>query len=178
MLQGNNVNVWLLIFCDKITFTARKEIVWYNYNVTRIFIGYRELSNMQLTCLTECYIPTPNALVCKQYSWPRYFLLWIWRHIIDVDNHSTAWQFMPWNFQVQWIISILMQYWIWKSILAYPLGLKITKFKIPRNIVERLWHINNVTSYETSSLKLKGQTSFGFVYSSILIEFNENKFSR
>jgi hypothetical protein len=25
-----------------------------------IFIGYRELSNMQLTCLKECPIPTPN----------------------------------------------------------------------------------------------------------------------
>ena len=28
------------------------------------------------------------------------------------------------------------------------MGLKITKIKIPGNIVERLWHINNVTSYE------------------------------
>jgi hypothetical protein len=36
-----------------------------NYNVTRIFIGYRELSILQLTCLKQCYIPTPNALVCK-----------------------------------------------------------------------------------------------------------------
>ena len=26
-----------------------------NYNVTRIFIGYREPSNLQLTCLKECY---------------------------------------------------------------------------------------------------------------------------
>jgi len=69
------------------------------------------------------------------------------------------------------------------------LGLKITQIKIPRNIVERLWHINNVTSYEDfqfkilaykqcdviwrhSSLKCKDQTLFGFVYASILIEFN------
>jgi hypothetical protein len=46
---------------------------------TRIFIGYRGLSNLQLTCLKECYIPTPNALVCKQYGWPRYFRQSIWR---------------------------------------------------------------------------------------------------
>ena len=50
-----------------------------NYNVTRIFIGYQELSILQLTCLKQCYISTPNALVCKQYGWPRYFRLWIWR---------------------------------------------------------------------------------------------------
>jgi hypothetical protein len=36
---------------------------------------------MQLTCLKECYIPTPNALVCKQYGWPRYFRLWIWQFL-------------------------------------------------------------------------------------------------
>jgi hypothetical protein len=36
------------------------------YNVTRIFIGYREPSNLQLTCLKECYIPTPNAIVFKK----------------------------------------------------------------------------------------------------------------
>jgi hypothetical protein len=29
--------------------------------------------------LKECYIPTPNALACKQYGWPRYFRLSIWR---------------------------------------------------------------------------------------------------
>jgi hypothetical protein len=34
-----------------------------NYNVTRIFIGYQELSILQLTCLKQCYIPTPNALI-------------------------------------------------------------------------------------------------------------------
>ena len=45
------------------------------------------------------------------------------------------------------------------------LGLKITKIKIPKNIVERFWHINNVTSYE--DLKCKDQTLFGFVYASI-----------
>jgi hypothetical protein len=58
-----------------------------------IFNGYRELSNLQLTCLKECYIPTPNALVCKQCCWPRYFRLWIWRWrpIIDADHHSTVW---------------------------------------------------------------------------------------
>jgi hypothetical protein len=38
------------------------------HNVTRIFIGYRGLSNLQLTCWKECYIPTLNALVCKQYD--------------------------------------------------------------------------------------------------------------
>jgi hypothetical protein len=32
----------------------------------RIFIGYREPSNLQLTCLKECYIPTPNAIVFKK----------------------------------------------------------------------------------------------------------------
>jgi hypothetical protein len=30
------------------------------------------------------------------------------------------------------------------------LGLKITQIKIPRDIVERLWHINNLTSYDKS----------------------------
>jgi hypothetical protein len=41
--------------------------------------------------------------------------------------------------------------------------LKSTKIKIPGNIVERLWHINNV---KISSLKCKYQTLFGFVYAS------------
>ena len=38
----------------------------------------------------------------------------------------------------------------------YPcisLGVKITNIKIPGNIVERLWHINNVTSYEDFQFK-------------------------
>jgi hypothetical protein len=35
------------------------------------------------------------------------------------------------------------------------LGLKITQIKIPRNFVERLWHINNVTSYEDFPFKME-----------------------
>ena len=34
------------------------------------------------------------------------------------------------------------------------LGLKITKIKILGNIIERLWHINNVTSYEDFQFKM------------------------
>ena len=48
------------------------------------------------------------------------------------------------------------------------LGLKITKIKIPGNLVERLCHINNVTSSEGFQFKMyKDQTLFGFVYASI-----------
>jgi hypothetical protein len=34
------------------------------------------------------------------------------------------------------------------------LGLKIIKIKIPVNIVERLWNIDNVTSYEDFQFKM------------------------
>ena len=34
------------------------------------------------------------------------------------------------------------------------LGLKITEIKIPGNIVERLWHVNDVTSYEDFQFKM------------------------
>ena len=34
------------------------------------------------------------------------------------------------------------------------LGLKITKIKIPGNIFERLWHTNNLTSYEDFQFKM------------------------
>ena len=40
-----------------------KSLMEGNYNVTLIFIGYREPSNLQLAGLKECYIPTSNALV-------------------------------------------------------------------------------------------------------------------
>jgi hypothetical protein len=38
-----------------------------------------------------------------------------------------------------------------KMYSCISLGLKIT---IPRNIVERLWHINNMTSYEDFQCKM------------------------
>jgi hypothetical protein len=41
-----------------------------------------------------------------------------------------------------------------KMYSCISLGLKITKIKIPRNIVEQLWHINNVTSYEDFQFKI------------------------
>jgi hypothetical protein len=41
-----------------------------------------------------------------------------------------------------------------KMYSSISLGLKITKIKIPGNIVERLWHINNVTSYEDFQFKM------------------------
>jgi hypothetical protein len=37
-----------------------------------------------------------------------------------------------------------------KMYSCISLGLKITKIKIPGNIVERLWHTNNVTSIQLS----------------------------
>ena len=40
------------------------------------------------------------------------------------------------------------------TIFKLSLGLKITNIKISGNIVERLWHINNVTSYEDFQLKM------------------------
>jgi hypothetical protein len=63
-------------------------------------------------------------------------------------------QLMQWNFQIQYsylhsnaILNIKMH-----SCISQ--GLKITQIKIPRNIVERLWHINNVTSYEDFQFKM------------------------
>ena len=41
-----------------------------------------------------------------------------------------------------------------KMYSCISLGLKITQIKIPRNIVERLWHRNNVTSYEEFPFKM------------------------
>ena len=41
-----------------------------------------------------------------------------------------------------------------KMFTCISLGLKITKIKIPQNIVERLWHINNVMSYEDFQFKM------------------------
>ena len=34
------------------------------------------------------------------------------------------------------------------------LGLTITEIKIPGNIIERLWHVNDVTSYEDFQFKM------------------------
>jgi hypothetical protein len=63
-------------------------------------------------------------------------------------------QLMLWNFQIQYsylhsnaILNI-------KLYSCISLGLKITQIKIPRNIVERLWHINNVMSYEDFQFKM------------------------
>ena len=58
----------------------------------------------------------------------------IWRSQIEFTVHSNA------------ILNI-------KMYSGISLGLKITKFKIPGNIVERLWHIHNVTSYEDFQFK-------------------------
>jgi hypothetical protein len=44
-----------------------------------------------LTCLKECYIHTLNTLVCKQYGWPRYFRLWIWRWRPIIDAVLKTW---------------------------------------------------------------------------------------
>jgi hypothetical protein len=41
-----------------------------------------------------------------------------------------------------------------KMYCCISLGPKSTKNKIPRNIVERLWHINNVASYEDFQFKM------------------------
>jgi hypothetical protein len=41
-----------------------------------------------------------------------------------------------------------------KMYSSISLGLKIKQIKIPRNIVEGLWHINNVTSYEDFPFKM------------------------
>ena len=41
-----------------------------------------------------------------------------------------------------------------KMYSCISLGLEITNIKIPGNIVERLFHINNVTSYEDFLFKM------------------------
>ena len=88
--------IYCFFFLQYLKFMKSLECQYIFYsnanNVTRIFSGSRGPSNLQLTCLKECYIPTPNALVCKQYGWPRYFRLWMWRWrpIIDADHNSTA----------------------------------------------------------------------------------------
>ena len=128
------------------------------YNVTRICIGYREPSNLQLTGLKECYIPTPNALVCKQYGWPRYFWLWIWRWqpiqeipilYLKISRHQLEFWWSQIEFTIHY--NALLSIKIYSCI---SLGLRITKNKIPGNIVERLLHINNVTSYEDFQFKM------------------------
>ena len=50
----------------------------------RIFIGYRELSNLQLTCLKECYIPTPNQkhLFTKQTNNSNSYVIYIFLRIL------------------------------------------------------------------------------------------------
>jgi hypothetical protein len=85
-LKACQLQIWQLSIAIENTRYIIIALEWENNS-------YRELSNLQLTCLKECYIPTPNALVCKQYCWPRYFRLWIWRWrpIIDADHHSTVW---------------------------------------------------------------------------------------
>ena len=50
--------------------------------------------------------------------------------------------------------------------LHFP-GLKIAQIKIPQNVVD-----------DFVTLTRKDQSSFGFVYASILINFNHNKFAR
>ena len=42
-----------------------------------------------------------------------------------------------------------------KMYSCISLGLKIKQNKIPRNIVEQLWHRNNVTSYEEFPFKME-----------------------
>ena len=81
-------------------------------------------SNLQLTGLKECYIPTPNVLVCKQYGWPRYLRLWIWcwrlgdKVLYCIRKfHGINWIF---DGRKSRLLSILMQYWAYKCILSYP----------------------------------------------------------
>jgi hypothetical protein len=59
-----------------------------------------------------------------------------------------------------------------KSIFLHIPGLKITQIKIPRNVVDVFGILTTWRHMKTSSLKRKDQTSFGFVYASILIKYN------
>ena len=115
---------------------------------------------------------------------------WIWP-IIDADHQSSlTTDAVKFSNTISYLHSnAILNLKMYSCIF---LGLKITKIKIPRNIVERLWHINNVTSYEdllpcylvveiyyrlslydpSSSLNCKDPTLSGFVYTSILIKFN------
>ena len=51
-------------------------------------------------------------------------------------------------------------------------GLKITQIKIPRNIFDVFSTLTKLRHMKTSSLKRKDQTSFDFVYASILIKYD------
>ena len=65
-----------------------------------------------------------------------------------------------------------------KNVFLHIPGLKITQIKIPRNVVDVFGTLTTWRHMKTSSLKRKDQTSFGFMYASILIKFNKNKFAR
>jgi hypothetical protein len=53
----------ILIFVIFLPRDMTEYIFMFRIALECIFIGYREQSNLQLTGLKECYIPTPNALV-------------------------------------------------------------------------------------------------------------------
>ena len=54
-------------------FNTSMQLITNNYsNLTRIFFGYREPSNLQLTCLKECYIPTPNVFLYQKHLFTKY----------------------------------------------------------------------------------------------------------
>ena len=59
-----------------------------------------------------------------------------------------------------------------KNVFLHIPVLKITQIKIPRNVVDVFDTLTTWHHMKTSSLKRKDQTSFGFVYASILIKYN------
>jgi hypothetical protein len=58
-----------------------------------------------------------------------------------------------------------------KNVFLHIPGLKITQIKIPRNVVDVFGTLTKWRHMKISSLKRKDQTSFGFVYASILIKY-------
>jgi hypothetical protein len=72
------------------------------------------------------------------------------------------------------VISTIVSDWKPYFLFLHIPGLKITQIKIPRNVVDVFCTLTTWRHMKTSSLKRKDQTSFGFVYASILIKYNKN----
>ena len=74
------------------------------------------------------------------------------------------------NFSHKWKKSQIFNRDECKNLFLPFLTKKITQIRIPRNIVDVFSTLTTWRHMKTSSLKRKDQTSFGFVYASILIK--------
>ena len=139
--QYANVDFWLdrgigaytfikTLLRDIYFFIKYPYVIW-NLTVITVFTVFRLLTDF--VCLYNCEF---------------------WLSLYKIVRSSVILLLPLFTVHSNAILNIKMYSYMLKKKMYSCISLRliITKIKIPGNIVERLWHINNVTSYEDQAL--------------------------